>query len=307
MRWQRGVSAKNARAALTHQDQLSEMRMSASSKFLFGAVALAAAVAAHASPPVVAHGQPAQGYELARVLSSVPIVQQVSVPRQVCTTVPVHTQVPVHRSGYSRNAPGYVASSDNNARSDAGSVAGMVIGGLVGGALGNQVGKGSGRAVATASGILGGAALGYNAGGRTRNDTTTTSSSGQTHDGVVVHGPVTTVYGPDGRATHHAPVGTPDYVTQVRHEQRCTTEQLIESRTVAYNVTYEYAGRQYTTRFANDPGQWVQIQVAPVGAVTSHAPTTTHITHTREWIHPVHTVHPAPNYRSRHARHFGWH
>ena len=34
----------------------------------------------------------------------------------------------------------------------------------------------------------------------------------------------------------------------------CTTETSYENRTVGYDVTYEYAGRQYTTRMASDPG-----------------------------------------------------
>ncbi|MDB5898105.1 MAG: hypothetical protein JWP41_1707 [Ramlibacter sp.] len=45
----------------------------------------------------------------------------------------------------------------------------------------------------------------------------------------------------------------------------CTTETTYENRTVAYNVTYEYAGRQYTTQMANDPGPTVQLNVSPVG------------------------------------------
>ena len=46
----------------------------------------------------------------------------------------------------------------------------------------------------------------------------------------------------------------------------CITENTYENRTVAYNVTYEYAGRQYTTQMANDPGRTVSLNIAPVGA-----------------------------------------
>ncbi|RYF35853.1 MAG: glycine zipper 2TM domain-containing protein, partial [Comamonadaceae bacterium] len=37
--------------------------------------------------------------------------------------------------------------------------------------------------------------------------------------------------------------GSPAYAQNV---QQCTTQTTYENRTVAYNVTYEYAGRQYT-------------------------------------------------------------
>ena len=77
----------------------------------------------------------AQSQEMARVVSSTPIVQQVTVPRQVCSETQILVQQP--RSG-----------------------AGVVVGALAGGILGNQIGDGSGRAVATAIGVLGGAILG---------------------------------------------------------------------------------------------------------------------------------------------------
>lgn len=47
----------------------------------------------------------------------------------------------------------------------------------------------------------------------------------------------------------------------------CITENTYENRTVGYNVTYEYAGRQYTTQMANDPGRTVSLNIAPVGAM----------------------------------------
>jgi uncharacterized protein YcfJ len=48
-------------------------------------------------------------------------------------------------------------------------------------------------------------------------------------------------------------------------QPNCTTESTYENRTVGYNVTYEYAGRQYTTQMPYDPGRTVQLQVSPVG------------------------------------------
>jgi uncharacterized protein YcfJ len=74
---------------------------------------------------------------LARVISSTPVVQQVSVPRQVCNTQPMLTEAPP-------------------------SGAGAVMGALAGGAMGNAIGDGGGRALATMIGLVGGAMVGNN-------------------------------------------------------------------------------------------------------------------------------------------------
>ncbi|MFT4243224.1 MAG: glycine zipper 2TM domain-containing protein [Acidovorax sp.] len=50
---------------------------------------------------------------------------------------------------------------------------------------------------------------------------------------------------------------------QYQNVQRCTTETYYENRTVGYDVVYEYAGRQYTTRTQNDPGRWIPVSVQP--------------------------------------------
>jgi uncharacterized protein YcfJ len=44
----------------------------------------------------------------------------------------------------------------------------------------------------------------------------------------------------------------------------CTTETSYENRTVGYDVTYEYAGRQYAVRMPYDPGPTVRLQVTPI-------------------------------------------
>ncbi|MDE2418005.1 MAG: glycine zipper 2TM domain-containing protein [Burkholderiales bacterium] len=58
--------------------------------------------------------------------------------------------------------------------------------------------------------------------------------------------------------------GTPD--TQIQSVQRCGMQTFFENRTVAYNVVYEYAGKQYAVQMPNDPGATIALQVAPVGA-----------------------------------------
>ncbi len=59
---------------------------------------------------------------------------------------------------------------------------------------------------------------------------------------------------------------------QYQNVQRCSTETYYENRTVGYNVVYEYAGRQYTTRTQNDPGRWIPLSVQPTGQTYSTQP-----------------------------------
>ena len=145
----------------------------------------------------------AQQQEMARVISTTPVMQQVAVPRQVCNNSTVVSQAP--KSG-----------------------AGAVMGAIAGGAVGSQIGGGMGRAAATAVGILGGAVLG------------------------------------DRIEGQPAPVAQP--VTT------CTDQAVYENRVVAYNVTYEYAGKQYAVQMPNDPGQYVPITISPAGTTPPPAP-----------------------------------
>lgn len=53
---------------------------------------------------------------------------------------------------------------------------------------------------------------------------------------------------------------------QVQTVQNCSTQTFYENRTAAYNVIYEYAGKQYTVQLPYDPGPTIRLQVTPVGA-----------------------------------------
>jgi uncharacterized protein YcfJ len=53
--------------------------------------------------------------------------------------------------------------------------------------------------------------------------------------------------------------------SHTRTVQECTTQNTYENRTVAYNVVYEYAGRQYSMQTAQAPGRYVPVSVQPVG------------------------------------------
>ncbi|WP_236574241.1 glycine zipper 2TM domain-containing protein [Hydrogenophaga sp. PBL-H3] len=46
--------------------------------------------------------------------------------------------------------------------------------------------------------------------------------------------------------------------------RQCGTQTFYENRTVAYNVVYEYAGRQYNVQTPQDPGRYIRLNVSPV-------------------------------------------
>jgi uncharacterized protein YcfJ len=54
--------------------------------------------------------------------------------------------------------------------------------------------------------------------------------------------------------------------------QACSTQTSYENRAVGYNVTYEYAGREYQTQLPYDPGATIQLQVSPVSSGPSNLP-----------------------------------
>ena len=60
--------------------------------------------------------------------------------------------------------------------------------------------------------------------------------------------------------------------SHTRTVQECSTQQVMENRVVAYNVVYEYAGRQYSTQMPHDPGRWVPVSVTPVGSAPAYGP-----------------------------------
>ncbi|MCM3562602.1 hypothetical protein M3149_02965 [Hydrogenophaga intermedia] len=52
----------------------------------------------------------------------------------------------------------------------------------------------------------------------------------------------------------------------------CGTQTTYEPRTVAYDVVYEYAGREYRTQMAQDPGRYVRLNVTPVDSLPPPPP-----------------------------------
>ena len=58
--------------------------------------------------------------------------------------------------------------------------------------------------------------------------------------------------------------GSPD--PELRNVRQCNTQTVYENRTVAYNVVYEYAGKQYSTQMQHDPGPTLALQIGPAGS-----------------------------------------
>jgi uncharacterized protein YcfJ len=98
-----------------------------------------------------------------------------------------------------------------------------LLGGLIGGVIGHQFGSGRGRDAATVAGAVIGANVGYDSAAR--------KSPSAGHEEVV---------------------------------ERCGVryEEEYEERIEGYRVTYEYNGREYTTRLPYDPGERIRVRVA---------------------------------------------
>ncbi|HZZ91089.1 MAG TPA: glycine zipper 2TM domain-containing protein [Usitatibacter sp.] len=122
-------------------------------------------------------------------------------------------------------------------RSDTGAAIGpgTVLGAVVGGVIGHQFGSSSG-------GHDRGTAAGAIVGGLVGNQVDRSNGAP----------PVET------REVERVPVE--------RNVERCRTVQEVREAVVGYDVSYEYRGRQFTTRMPYDPGRMVpvRVDVAPV-------------------------------------------
>ncbi|HEY8540660.1 MAG TPA: glycine zipper 2TM domain-containing protein [Steroidobacteraceae bacterium] len=99
----------------------------------------------------------------------------------------------------------------------------VLLGGIIGGVIGHQFGSGSGRDAATIAGAVIGSHVGYDA------------------------------------ARRHAASTAEEHIVT-----RCATryEHEYEERIDGYLVTYEYNGREHTTRLPYDPGSTMRVRVA---------------------------------------------
>jgi uncharacterized protein YcfJ len=53
----------------------------------------------------------------------------------------------------------------------------------------------------------------------------------------------------------------PDTVRTVR---QCDTQMVYQDKVVAFNVVYEYAGKQYSVQSPQDPGPYLPVQIVPI-------------------------------------------
>ena len=72
--------------------------------------------------------------------------------------------------------------------------------------------------------------------------------------------------------------GTP--ANEVRQVQNCSNQVFYENRITAYNVVYEFAGKQYSVQMPQDPGPSVRLQITPMAPppAAANLPAPTYIT-----------------------------
>jgi uncharacterized protein YcfJ len=83
--------------------------------------------------------------------------------------------------------------------------------------------------------------------------------------------------------------------TQIQNVQNCSTQTYYENRPSHYNVVYEYQGTQYNTQMATDPGQYVRLQVSPVGAI-NNGPQPGFAQQPQTYVQPAQPVYTQPAY-----------
>jgi len=71
-----------------------------------------------------------------------------------------------------------------------------------------------------------------------------------------------TMIGMVGGAVVGNHIETPRHAT-TQVVRNCTTQTHFESRTVGYNVVYQYAGVKYNVQMPQDPGRYVNVNVTP--------------------------------------------
>ena len=93
-------------------------------------------------------------------------------------------------------------------------------------------------------------------------------------------------------------------MSQVQNVQSCNTQTFYENRVVAYNVVYQYAGKQYSVQMPNDPGPTVQLHISPVGAIDQRFPAANTPAYQQQPVYsqPITLISSQPGYSTYHAR-----
>jgi len=151
---------------------------------------------------------------------------------RVVSVRPIHERIPVSREEcWNDRQRGY--EERRVVRRDTGAPigAGTVLGAVVGGVIGHQMG-GSDRARDAAT--VGGALVGGIVGNQIERD---------------------------GAPPSRERVVEVERVPVERNVERCRTIQETREATLGYDVRYEYAGREFTTRLDRDPGRNLRVRV----------------------------------------------
>jgi uncharacterized protein YcfJ len=178
-------------------------------------------------------------YDYARVVNVEPLRRRIRVsePVRECWDEPVYRS-----NGYRSN--GYRSDYRSDGPLSSPHVGSTLLGGLIGGVVGNQIGTGRGRDAARVAGALIGGAIGNNISHERQRDRE--------------------YYG-DDRGYY----GNDRGYSNERLVERCEVHyrDSWDERIDGYRVTYEYGGRDYTTRMPYDPGERVRIRVdvTPLG------------------------------------------
>ncbi len=185
-------------------------------------------------------------YDYARVVRVEPLARRIRVtePRREC-----HYETVYDRGNYYQNASDrYYRNGER--RGDVRTTNSTIVGGLLGGAIGNQIGRGEGRSIATVAGALIGAAIGHDVGQRRADERD--GRTGDRYDDRY-----------DNRRDDRYDDRNDDRYGRSREVERCRVrhEERYEERIDGYRVTYEYHGREYTSRMNYDPGRQVRVRV----------------------------------------------
>ncbi len=131
-----------------------------------------------------------------------------------------------------------------------GNKGGAVIGAVVGGLLGNQVGGGNGKTLATVAGAVGGGFAGREIDSRSENGKIVNRTEQQCH---TENRPASKVTG--YQVTYRKPDGSTGSMSMERRPSIGSSINLGSTRkTVGYDVTYTFEGKQSTVRMDRAPG-----------------------------------------------------
>lgn len=170
---------------------------------------------------------------LGTVTATEELVQASTAPQEVCADVVVQERQP-ERDG---------------------NVGGSVAGAVVGGVLGNQVGGGDGRKLATIAGAIAGGFAGHEIDKRNENGQVVTHTEQQCH---TENETINTVIGYE--VSYRKADGSVGNKRMDREPEVGSSIDLGSIRkTVGYDVTYSFEGKQSTVRMDRRPGDQLQV------------------------------------------------